>query len=152
MVHRGEGGAACPKLCYDDRIHFGRRSFDLLQNMRVLVLDDDAGVRAAIGTILRREGHEVIAVEDGAAGLQQFATSSVDLAIVDIFLRGLLNGHDIMMSLRERVPTLPMIAISGSAALDALAAYPDLTNVQCLPKPFRPEDLMRAVEAVTGRP
>ncbi len=120
--------------------------------MRVLVLDDDAGVCAAIGAVLRKEGHEVVAVEDGAAGLRQFAASSFDLAIVDIFLQGLLTGHDVMRMLRERVPTLPMIATSGSAALDALSAYPDLANVGCLPKPFRREELVRAVDAVTGRP
>ena len=49
--------------------------------------------------------------------------------------------------MRERVPDLPVVAISGITALDFLAKSPGLSDVVCLQKPFRPNDLIRAIEA-----
>jgi len=48
------------------------------------------------------------------------------------------------------VPGLPVIAISGMTALDFLSETPELSDVVCLQKPFRPLDLMRAIEAARG--
>jgi hypothetical protein len=47
------------------------------------------------------------------------------------------------------MPGLPVIAISGMTALD-LSGTPELSDVVCLQKPFRPPDLMRAIEAAQG--
>jgi hypothetical protein len=51
------------------------------------------------------------------------------------------------MTMRERVPDLPVVAISGITALDFLSKSPELTDIVCLRKPFRPNDLIRAIEA-----
>ena len=114
--------------------------------MRILVIDDQPGVRMTIAVILG-EGYEVVGAESGAAGLREFANSNFDVAIVDYFLQGIMNGRDVMMSMRERVPTFPIVAISGAAALDFLAQNSDLRNVVSLPKPFRPNELMAAIVA-----
>jgi CheY-like chemotaxis protein len=85
---------------------------------RVILMDDQADVRAVIGLALRLKGFEVVDFETGAAGLAAFETSPFDLAIVDIFL-GRTNGADVIRALRER----------------------------SLQKPFRPKDLLGAIEA-----
>jgi DNA-binding response OmpR family regulator len=113
---------------------------------RILVMDDQPDVRAVIMLALRVKGFEVVGVESGAAGLAAFAESPFDLAIVDIFLGG-MNGADVMGMLRERSPNLPIVAISGVTALDFLSASPELSNVVCLQKPFRPTELLRAIQA-----
>jgi DNA-binding response OmpR family regulator len=113
---------------------------------RILVMDDQADVRAVVTLALRVKGFEVVGVESGAAGLAAFAESHFDLAIVDIFLGG-MNGADVMTILRERSPNLPIVAISGVTALDFLSASPELSNVVCLQKPFRPTELLRAIQA-----
>jgi FixJ family two-component response regulator len=69
--------------------------------------------------------------------------------IVDIFLQG-TNGSDLITALRRRVPGLPVVAISGMTALDFLSETPELSDVICLQKPFRPPDLMRAIESAMG--
>jgi DNA-binding response OmpR family regulator len=109
---------------------------------RILVMDDQADVRAVVTLALRVKGFEVVGVESGAAGLAAFAESHFDLAIVDIFLGG-MNGADVMAVLRERSPNLPI----GVTALDFLSASPELSNVVCLQKPFRPTELLRAIQA-----
>lgn len=113
---------------------------------RVLVVDDQTDVRAMIAMVLRINHFEVLEAASAAAGLRAFEDSSIDLAIVDIFLLG-GNGFDVITSMRERAPGLPIVAISGMTALDFVADSPGLSNVACLQKPFRPNELMAAIEA-----
>jgi len=121
---------------------------------RVLVVDDQADVRTIISIVLRIHHFEIVEAENAAAALKLFEESSFgeasfDLAIVDIFLQG-TNGSDLITTLRTRMPGLPVIAISGMTALDFLSETPELSDVVCLQKPFRPPDLMRAIEAAQG--
>jgi DNA-binding NtrC family response regulator len=116
---------------------------------RVLVVDDQSDVRAMISIVLRINHFEIVEAASAALALRAFEDSSFDLAIVDIFLQG-TNGSDLIGALRERAPGLPVVAISGMTALDFLSASPGLSDVVCLQKPFRPHDLMRAVEAARG--
>ena len=57
------------------------------------------------------------------------------------------SGVDVIAIMREQLPDLPVIAISGMTPLDFVSRMPELSNVVCLQKPFRPNDLMHAIEA-----
>ncbi|KYG20321.1 chemotaxis protein CheY [Bradyrhizobium sp. AT1] len=111
---------------------------------RVLIIDDQKDVRAMIAIVLRVNHYEVAEADSGTAGLKTFAESAFDAAIVDIFL-GDISGVDVIASLRERAPALPVIAVSGMTALDFMEQSPHLANVICLQKPFRPNDLLQAL-------
>ena len=113
---------------------------------RVLVVDDQADVRTIISIVLRIHHFEIVEAESAASALKLFEAARFDLAIVDIFLQG-TNGSDLITTLRTRVPGLPVVAISGMTAPDCLSETPELSDVVCLQKPFRPPDLMRAIEA-----
>jgi DNA-binding NtrC family response regulator len=115
---------------------------------RILVIDDQSDVRAMISIVLRVNHFEIVEAASAEAALKAFESSSIDLAIVDIFLQG-TNGLDLIRMLRERVPHLPIVAISGMTALDFLSASPELADVVCLQKPFRPNDLVGAIAAAT---
>jgi len=117
---------------------------------RVLVIDDQADVRAMISIVLRIHHFEIVEAESAAAALKLFEEASFDLAIVDIFLQGAC-GSDLIATLRGRVPNLAVVAISGMTSLDFLSETPELSDVVCLQKPFRPADLMRAIEAGRDR-
>lgn len=112
---------------------------------RILVVDDQADVRAMIAIVLRVHRFEIVEAANPAAALKAIDASSFDIAIVDIFLHS-SNGFDLIGLMRERIPGLPVVAISGIAALDLIAASPELTDIVCLQKPFRPNQLMRAME------
>ncbi len=111
---------------------------------RVLIIDDQKDVRAMLAIVLRVNRFEVAEAESGVAGLKAFDESPFDAAIVDIFL-GDTSGVDVIASLRERAPELPIIAVSGMTALDFMEQAPHLANVVCLQKPFRPNDLLQAL-------
>jgi DNA-binding NtrC family response regulator len=118
---------------------------------RVLVVDDQADVRTMISIVLRINGLKIIEADSAASAVKLFEQSSFDLAIIDIFLQG-ASGFDLIATLRRHVPGLPVIAISGMTPLDFLSEMPELSDVVCLQKPFRPSDLMRAIEAAQETP
>lgn len=117
---------------------------------RILVIDDQSEVRAMISIVLRIHHFEIVEAASAEIGLKEFEASKFDLAIVDIFLQG-TNGLDVIGLMRERVPGLPVVAISGMTALDFVSASSELSDIVCLQKPFRPNQLVHAVEAAYRR-
>ena len=111
---------------------------------RVLIVDDQKEVRAMVAIVLRVNQYDVVEAESGAAGLKAFGESTFDAAIVDIFLAD-TNGVEVMVVIRERFPSFPIVAVSGMTALDFIGEAPGLANVVCLQKPFRPNDLLQAL-------
>jgi DNA-binding response OmpR family regulator len=101
-----------------------------------------------VSIVLRINHFEVVEAGSAAAGLKEFESSKFDLAIVDIFLQG-TNGFEVIMKMRERIPDFPVVAISGMTMLDFVNETPELSNVVCLQKPFRPAELALAVEVAT---
>jgi len=102
-----------------------------------------------ISIVLRVHHFEIVEAASAKAALMAIDESSFDLAIVDIFLQG-TNGSDLIATMRERVPDLPVVAISGMTALDFLTKSPEMSDVVCLQKPFRPPELVAAIEAARG--
>ena len=117
---------------------------------RILVIDDQSDVRAMISIVLRVNHFEIVEAGSAAAGLKEFEDSRFDMAIVDIFLQG-ANGFDVIRKMRESIPDLPVIAMSGMTTLDFIAGSPDLSDIICLQKAFRPNELVRAIEAANQR-
>ena len=95
--------------------------------------------------VLRLNRFEVSEAESAKAGLKAFAEESFDAAVVDIFLED-VSGFDLIAAMRERVKDLPVVAVSGMATLEAVARSSELSSVVCLQKPFRPVELIRAIE------
>src|SRR5262245_50312505 len=119
---------------------------------RVLVIDDDHAVRAAIVTVLEHQGLEVIAVEDGHSGIEAIRGQKFDVIIVDIFMPG-MDGLESIRAFKRYAPSVPVIAISGFLFRDSSRPAPDflamatkLGAAHSLHKPFRATDLLRLVE------
>ena len=116
---------------------------------RILVIDDQNEVRAMICMVLRINHFDVDEAANAAAALKVFEGAAFDVAIVDIFLGG-ASGFDLIAALRERRPDLPVVVISGMTSFDTTSQPVELTNVAYLQKPFRPKDLIRAIERAQG--
>jgi DNA-binding response OmpR family regulator len=112
---------------------------------RILVVDDQKDVRTMISMVLRVNQFEVAEAGTAAAGLQLFREQAFDAVIVDIYL-GDSNGLDLVRGMRELAPDLPVVAVSGMSAFDGASMSDHLTRVIYLQKPFRPAELMRAVD------
>jgi DNA-binding response OmpR family regulator len=121
--------------------------------VKVLIIDDDASVGAAIQMILGREGYDTVHAPDADVGIKAFESSSFDLVIVDLFMPE-TNGLEIITEFRRRAPTLPILAVSGfrfrdsmDPGLDFLGMAASAGATICLRKPFSPQQLMEAVHA-----
>jgi len=124
--------------------------------MRILVIDDQSQVRAAVSLALRAKGFDVVTAENGYAGLRTFKASRFDLVIADIFMPE-MDGVKLIKALRERNPDLPVIAVSGvhlhGSERTALDLFPlaHLSDVVCLQKPFGPAELLQAIAQATEK-
>jgi DNA-binding response OmpR family regulator len=125
---------------------------------RVLIIDDDASVGAAIQMTLERTGHVAVHAPDADTAIEAFESSSFDLAIVDIFIPG-SNGIDVIARFRKHAPAVPLLAISGfrfrssmDPDMDFLALAANAGAAVCMRKPFTPRQLMSAVHASLDRP
>ena len=121
--------------------------------LRILVVDDQDHVRASVSMMLRLQGSEVVGAASAQVGIRELEASHFDLAIVDIFLQGTMDGIEVIRAFRRRAPTMPIIAISGVTVLDFPTDDPELSNVIFLPKPIRPNELIYAIDsAIQSRP
>jgi DNA-binding response OmpR family regulator len=111
----------------------------------ILVIDDQKDVRAMIAMVLRLNRFEVTEAASGAEGLKAFAAGGFDVVIVDVFLTD-MSGLDVIAVMREHTPRLPVVAVSGMTSFEFALQSEDLAGVQCLKKPFRPNDLVEAIE------
>jgi CheY-like chemotaxis protein len=119
----------------------------------VLVVDDEPAVRMTIKLVLERAGHRVSVAADGRAGLAALAGGGIDLLVVDLFMPG-MDGLETLREVRKHQADLPVIVISGTSldapgqtAPDFLAMAVKLGAVSSLQKPFKPRDIIGAVEA-----
>jgi CheY-like chemotaxis protein len=125
---------------------------------RVLLVDDDALVRAAIEVSLQHWGYEVALADGAETGLHVLRSQAFDVVLVDIFMPQ-MRGFESIRLFRAAAPQIPLIAISGYsfAAIETPAAEfhriaIDLGATCCLRKPFKPDTLLAAIEACLAAP
>ena len=113
----------------------------------ILVVEDQAGVRAQIRESLMEIGCEVIEAADGEEGLRLLTTlSSLDMLITDVGLPG-VNGRELADAARARAPNLPILLITGYAGA-ALGGWEPSGRIDILRKPFALDDLVARVRAL----
>jgi PAS domain S-box-containing protein len=114
----------------------------------VLLVDDEPAVRDALRALLQREGYSVFPAEDVSSALREFERNRerVSLVITDMMLPD-GSGVEVIRSLRELDPSLPVIAISGMMASGRFDELLTLDPpVECLSKPLVPRVLLSASE------
>jgi len=84
---------------------------------RILVVDDEPGVRSALEAILADEGFDVTSVETGEDGLDALDRESFDALLLDVWLPG-IDGLDTLRRLRERNHDVEVVMISGHGTID----------------------------------
>jgi len=115
----------------------------------VLLVDDDNGVREVTSIMLEDLGLKVLQAANGQEALEIIrADTPIDILLTDFAMPG-MNGAELAQAVRERLPALPVIFVTGYAELDAF----DLDNAQVLQKPFRERELAeRITRAHSGCP
>jgi CheY-like chemotaxis protein len=118
--------------------------------LRVLVIDDDACVGAAIQAILARRKTQTELAARALAGIQAVDSSRFDVVLVDLFMPG-MTGLDTIAHIR-RGSAIPIIAMSGfrlrnsANSLNYLDVAIQRGASTCIHKPFTPEQLIAAID------
>ena len=111
----------------------------------VLIVDDEPNIRRMVGALLASEGYEVREAPDGARGVALAIESEPDLALVDLMMPGELDGMAVLTALRERVPDVPVVMMSGRAGLSDAVRATKLGAFTFLEKPLTPEGVLLAL-------
>ena len=122
-------------------------SLQTIAPMNVLVVDDEAHVRDVIALSLRRRGHRVLPIDDGAkvaGALRELGAAPRLCALVDLTMPG-QDGRDVVRSLREARPGVPVVLMSGHAAEHLQAIVRELDADGYVAKPFAPNDVEQAL-------
>ncbi|MCH8685124.1 hybrid sensor histidine kinase/response regulator [Pedomonas mirosovicensis] len=117
----------------------------------VLLVEDEAMVRAVAKRALERKGYNVLTANNGEEALEvmEGLDQPVDLLISDVVMPS-MDGPTLVRHARERHPDLRIIFISGYAE-EQLRRSIDVPDVAFLPKPFSVQELAEAVREAIGR-
>jgi two-component system response regulator PilR (NtrC family) len=113
---------------------------------RILVIDDDLSLREVMEMLLSNLGHSVDLAENGDVGLKMALGKDYDLIISDIRMP-IMNGLEVLEKLRSENRQTTMILVSAYARDDTAVEAMRLGAYDFLPKPFRPADLISAVDS-----
>jgi PAS domain S-box-containing protein len=111
----------------------------------ILVVDDDADVRAFLADVLGTLGHRVETVDGAEAALAALAGAAPDLALLDFAMPG-MNGAELARAARKLHPGLPIVFVTGFAESDQLEGALGAA-VPVLKKPFGVEELTAIIAA-----
>jgi two-component system response regulator PilR (NtrC family) len=84
---------------------------------RVLVVDDERSVRELLSIVLRRDGHDVLVAEDGAAAVEVLKRERIDILITDIRMP-VMNGVDLLRAAKGIAPEVTTIVMTAFASTE----------------------------------
>ena len=102
---------------------------------RILVIDDEPGIRAVLKDILEDEKYRVFTAEDGYEGLSILKQEAVDLVLLDVWLPN-MGGIDVLKQIKDIYPETEVVIISGHANIDIAVKAVKLGAYDFLEKPL----------------
>jgi len=119
--------------------------------MRILIVEDDAKIRASTKRALIEAGFNVVEAEEGETGLHLAATEEFDLIILDVMLP-LRDGWSVVKALREKGKQVPVLFLSARDGVPDRVKGLELGGDDYLVKPFAFSELLARVRSLSRRP
>ncbi len=111
---------------------------------RILVVDDEGGIRRSLSGILSDEGFELQLAEDGERALAAVRERAPDLVLLDIAMPG-RDGVDVLQELRQGFPSLPVVMMSGHGTIETAVRATQLGAFDFIEKPLSVEKLLLTI-------
>ena len=119
------------------------------QQHRIMLVDDEEGIRYTLGTLLRKEGYLVDTATDLSASRALLQAASYDLAFIDIMLDG-ENGLDLLREIKESAPATQVVLFTGFPQVESAAEALRLGAFDYITKPVRYEMLLAVTRHALG--
>jgi DNA-binding NtrC family response regulator len=116
--------------------------------MKLLIIEDEKITRISLTDILKREGYDVVAAEDGEEGLALFKSLQPEIVITDLRLPK-LGGMEVLQTVLSLNPRCKVILITAYATVDTAVSSLKLGAFDYLTKPFSPEKLLSILRNIT---
>jgi len=117
----------------------------MVEKFRVLVIDDDPGIREYLKALGERQGYQVSAVSDGEEAIASLSVSRPDIVTLDAVLPG-MDGLETLRQLKKLIPEIPVIMLSGHGQARTIVEAMRLGASDFLRKPFEVEELELAFQ------
>ncbi len=117
---------------------------------RVLIIDDEAGIRESLEILLKLEGFDVEVAPDGPKGLQTLEGSLFDLVLLDLALPG-QSGFEILQTIRLRHANLPVVMITAYGTVQNVVEAMQHGANNFVQKPWDNEKLLADIRAAIGQ-
>jgi len=111
---------------------------------KILIADDDAGMRKGLGGILRRTGYLVTEVPGGTEAADQLARDVFDVVITDLKMEP-LSGLDVLRLVKQMNPDLEVILMTAFGTIEAAVEAMKLGAFDFITKPFQKEEILLRV-------
>ncbi len=116
---------------------------------RVLIVDDEPGIRAALSQLLEYEGYEVKAVASGKEGIAAYESFGPQLTFLDVKMAG-IDGLETLKRLRAADPAAVVVMISGHASIQDAVAATNLGAYDILEKPLDTDRILVTLRNAVG--
>ncbi len=116
---------------------------------RILAVEDDERIRAAVKLALEDEGWTVVEAATGEDALTQFQGEPADVVLIDIMLPG-IDGFEVCRSIR-RTSDVPIVMVTARADTHDVVAGLEAGADDYLTKPFAPKELSARIRALLRR-
>jgi DNA-binding response OmpR family regulator len=117
----------------------------------VLLVDDDAEMRALLRRTLEFDGHDVTELDRGAHVVEMLRGAPFDLVVLDKEMPG-LSGFDLLPVLRREFPQVPVVLITAFGGRQVATSALRLGAARYLEKPFRLGQLRDVIDSLVSRP
>lgn len=117
---------------------------------RILIIDDEPGIRTVLRGVLESAGYAVDSVESGEAALEHVHRVDYDLLLVDLQLTG-IDGLGVIRQAKKDCPDLATVILTGFATIDSAVAALREEVDDYLVKPARPRAIREAVQRALRR-
>jgi two-component system, OmpR family, phosphate regulon sensor histidine kinase PhoR len=114
------------------------------ETIKILIVDDEKGIREGCRRILMSEGYAVDVAENGKVGLEMAQAGSYDLLLVDLMMP-VMGGLELMEHVRRIDPGTIMIVVTGFATIETAVEAMKHGAYDYIPKPFAPDQLLAVV-------
>ncbi|HVX39100.1 MAG TPA: sigma-54 dependent transcriptional regulator [Gemmatimonadaceae bacterium] len=113
----------------------------------VLIVDDEPNIRRMVAALLTAEGYEVRDAQDGATGVARALEAEPDVMLLDLMMPGELDGMATLARVRDALPDVPVVMMSGRAGLSDAVKATKLGAFNFLEKPLSPEGVLLALSS-----
>ena len=127
-----------------------------MEKRKILIVDDDLDILAALSAILQNSGYEVISAESKKEGLDKLISIKPDLAVLDVMMETTQAGFELTREIRkiagfEELPIIMLTSVGDKTGVNFQAAMSDsdwLPADSYIEKPIEPDELLEEIQTL----